>query len=84
MDPISLLIRSLSVSFYPLFNFSVRAFFDTIYALNPGGIIDVSESVYSVLKKSVLSFNQPVFNQGAFIGLLFFIILGLNLMEKRF
>jgi polyferredoxin len=84
MDPISLLIRSFSISIYPLFNYGVRAVFDTIYDLNLGGIVDVSESIYSVLKKSVLSFRQPLFNQGAFIGLIFFVILGLNLVERRF
>jgi len=87
MDPISLLIRSLSVSIYPLFNYAVRAFFDTLYYLNiPGiaGIVNISEAVYSVLKKSVLSFNQPYFKQSAFIGVIFIFILGLNLIEKRF
>ncbi|MBW1869763.1 MAG: 4Fe-4S binding protein, partial [Deltaproteobacteria bacterium] len=84
MDPISLLIRSLAVSIYPLFNYAVRAFFDTIYALNAGGIVDASEAVYSVLKHSVLSFKQPLFHQSVFIGLIFITILGLNLVEKRF
>ncbi len=84
MDPISLLIRSLSISIYPLFNYAMRAVFDTIYDLHPRGIVDVSESIYSVLKSSVFSFKQPFFNQGLFIGLVFFIILGLNLIERRF
>ncbi len=84
LDPISLLIRSFSLSIYPMFNYSVRAFFDAIYELNPKGVVDISESVYSVLKDSILSFKQPYFNQGLFIGLFFFIILGLNLSERRF
>jgi ferredoxin len=79
-----LLIRSLSISIYPLFNYAVRAVFDNIYDLNPGGAIDISESIYSFLKNSVLSFQQPFFNQGVFIGLIFFLILGLNLVERRF
>ena len=84
MDPISLLIRSLAVSIYPLFNYAVRALFDTIYALNAGGVVDASEAVYSVLKQSLLSFKQPLFHQALFIGLIFITILGLNLVEKRF
>ncbi len=84
MDPVSLLIRSLSLSIYPLFNYSVRAVFDTIYEADPGDIADVTEHIYSFLKKTVLSFQQPFFHQGAFIGLLFLVILGLNLIEKRF
>ncbi len=84
VDPISLLIRSFSLSIYPLFNYSVRALFETIYNLNIKGIVDISESIYSILKKGLLSFQQPFYNQGAFIGILFFLILGLNLFERRF
>jgi polyferredoxin len=81
---LSLLIRSFSVSVYPILNLSVRSFFDTIYAANPLGITSVSEPVYTVLKKTVLSFEQSFYKQGVLIGMLFFIILGLNLIEKRF
>ncbi|MDA8215839.1 MAG: 4Fe-4S binding protein [Nitrospiraceae bacterium] len=84
MDPISLLIRSLSVSIYPLFNYGTRAVFDSIYSSDIKGIVDVSEPIYSVLKKTVLSFQQPFYIQSAFIGILFLLILGLNLVEKRF
>lgn len=83
-DPISLLIRSFSLSAYPLFNFSVRALFDLVYELNPEGIVGVSEGIYSFLKKFILSFQQPYFNQQIFIGTLFLAILGLNLVERRF
>ncbi len=84
MDPLSLLIRSFSVSVYPLFNYGVRSVFDTIYSLNISGAVSVSEFIYSVLKKSVLSFQQPFFIQGVFIGIIFFSILALNLVERRF
>jgi polyferredoxin len=84
MDPLSLLIRSFSVSVYPLFNYSTRAVFDTIYHVNPGPVVEVSEPVYSFLKSTVLSFKQPYFRQSVFIGLLFIIIIGLNLGERRF
>ncbi len=84
MDPLSLLIRSFSVSVYPLFNYMTRSFFDTIYGSAPGGVVAVSEAVYGVLKKSVLSFQQPFYLQSTFIGLLFLAVIGLNLLEKRF
>jgi polyferredoxin len=84
MDPLSLLIRSFSVSIYPLFNYSIRAFFDSIYELNIKGVVDVSEAIYSVLKKGIISFQQSYYNQGIFIGVLFLFILGLNLVERRF
>jgi polyferredoxin len=83
-DPLSLLIRSLSVSLYPLFNYAVRSFFDAIFHWNPPMIVHGSEFLYDLLKSSVLAFEQPLFVQSAFIGLLFLIVLGLNLTERRF
>jgi polyferredoxin/Pyruvate/2-oxoacid:ferredoxin oxidoreductase delta subunit len=84
MDPLSLLIRSFSVSVSPFFNYGVRSVFDTIFTVNPFGIAAVSEPVYSLLKKTVLTFEQTFYNQSMFIGVLFITVLGLNLIEKRF
>jgi len=84
LDPLSLLIRSFSLSIYPLFNYGIRAVFDTIYNTNAPGVVAVSESIYTFLKKSVLAFQQPHFRQAAFTGLIFMAILGMNLFENRF
>jgi MauM/NapG family ferredoxin protein len=84
MDPLSLLIRSFSISIYPWFNYAVRSMFDGLYTADPFGLAAVSEPVYSVLKRSVLSFNQTFYLQSLFIGTIFLIVLGLNLVEKRF
>ena len=65
-----------------MFNYGVRAAFDTLYSVSPSGISVASEPVYSILKKTVLSFNQPFYNQGVFIGSCSR-ALGLNLVEKR-
>ncbi|MDA8099820.1 MAG: 4Fe-4S binding protein [Nitrospiraceae bacterium] len=84
MDPLSLLIRSLSVGIFPWFNYAVRSTFDAIYSANPAGITAITEPVYSLLKKTVLSFEQAHFRQSFLIGTIFLGILGLNLIEKRF
>lgn len=84
MDPLSLLIRSFSISLYPQFDYAIRTVFDKIYELDIKGLVTISESIYSFLKKTVLSFQQPFYFQSLFIGMLFFLILGLNLSEKRF
>ncbi|MBN2539409.1 MAG: 4Fe-4S binding protein, partial [Deltaproteobacteria bacterium] len=84
MDPISLLIRSLSLSIYPLVNYITISFFNTIYDMHLPGVVAVSEFFYTIAKKTFLSFNQPYFFQGMFIGVLFILILGLNLIERRF
>lgn len=84
IDPISLLIRSLSVSIYPALNQGLRAIFDSIYRTDLRGLVAVSEIVYSGLKKGLIAFQQPYYFQSFFIGLIFILILGLNLIEKRF
>lgn len=83
-DPISLSIRSLSLSVYPVISYAVRAVFDTIYDLNIPVLVNISEFIYTLFKKSWLPFQQPFFLQSVFVGSLFFIILALNLLEKRF
>jgi len=83
-DPISLLIRSLSLAIYPAFQFSVTVLFDMIYASGIDFIVNPSEFIYAFVKKSFLSFQQPLFFQSVFIGALFILILVLNLRERRF
>lgn len=84
LDPLSVLIRSFSLSIYPLVNYSIRGIFNALYSTDLSSIINITEPIYDVLKKSVLSFQQHYYLQGVFIGSLFFLILGLNLLEKRF
>lgn len=83
-DPIALLIRSLSLTVYPLASLATREVFDTLYQWNIPVIVNISEFIYSFFKKVWLPFQQPYFLQSAFIGLVFFLILALNLREKRF
>lgn len=83
-DPISLTIRSFSVSLYPMFNYVISLFFDNIYKLQIPVFTDFSEYIYSIFKKTLLPFQQTYYNQGIFIGILFLFILGLNLIENRF
>ncbi len=84
MDPLSFFIRSSSVTVYPMFNYGVRSLFDTIYSSNPLKVTYLSEPVYDFLKRTILSFEQSFYNQGVLIGLLFFAVLSLNFIEKRF
>ena len=84
VDPLSLLIRSLSISINPLFNYGTNSFFNSIYNLDAKPLSAVSEPIYAFLKKTVLAFQQPSFLQATFIGIIFLFILGLNLRENRF
>ena len=84
LDPLSLLIRSFSLSVYPLISYATGATFDTFYGLNVPVLVSVTEAIYGFLKKVILPFQQPFFLQSVFVGLLFFLVLGLNLVERRF
>ncbi len=84
LDPLSLLIRSFSLSVYPLISYATGAMFDTFYGLNVPVLVSVTEAIYGFLKKVILPFQQPFFLQSVFVALLFFLILGLNLVERRF
>jgi polyferredoxin/Pyruvate/2-oxoacid:ferredoxin oxidoreductase delta subunit len=84
LDPLALLIRSLSLAIYPLFQYATAGVFDAVYAWHLPVITDFSEFIYGMLKKTILSFHQPYFNQAVFTGLLFLGILALNLIERRF
>ncbi len=84
MDPISLTIRSFSVAVSPALNYLVHGFFGLIYQADIGPLIAVSEPVFEFLKLHVISFGQPAFQQGSFIGLLFLALLALNFVRKRF
>lgn len=83
-DPLSLTIRSLSVSIYPMFNYIISSFFDSIYDSRIPYIIVISEGIYSFLKKTILLFQQSYYYQSFFVGAIFLLILGINLIENRF
>jgi len=83
-DPITLLIRHLTVGVYPAFNYSVNGIMDSVYKTDVGLLTSVSDGLYGLLKKTVLAFQQPYFVQGSLITLLFIAIILLNLSERRF
>lgn len=84
LDPLSLLVRSLSVGAYPAFNYGVNAGMDVVYKVDAKALTVPSEFFYKLLQKSVLAFQQPYFMQGTLITLIFAAILLLNLVERRF
>ena len=84
VDPISLLIRSFSLAIYPLISYATSATFDAFYNAKIPFLVNVSEFIYSILKRIFLPFQQPFYLQSAFVGFLFLLILGLNLVERRF
>ena len=80
-DPISIVIRSLTLSLYPLFNRVLMAVLAGADAVGGAGF---TAGVYENLRGGVLAFNPPYYLQSAFIGLIFLAILLANLIQKRF
>lgn len=83
-DPISLLIRSLALAVYPMITYGLRTFFDGLYHLNIPLLTPASEVVYGFFKASILPFTKPLFLQAVLMGIIFFGLLALNWVEKRF
>ncbi len=84
LDPISLLVRSLSLGVYPAFNAGINGMMDLAAGTGARAIGAPADFFYGLLKRSVLAFQQPHFLQGTLLTLLFAAVLLLNLKERRF
>jgi ferredoxin len=84
VDPLSLLARHLALGPYPAFNYAVNAAMDAVYRADYRLLTTVADAGYGLLKKTVLAFQQPRFDQGALLTVLLLAILALNLSERRF
>ena len=84
LDPLSFLVRSMSVAVLPTINAAIRAGLDTAYGWELGPLKTVSTVSGAVLNATVLSFKQPRFNGAFLIGALFVFLLVLNTRVTRF
>ncbi len=84
MDPISLLFRSFTFSVYPLLSLSMDSFFDLIFSLEIKGVNHALEKAQSWLKPGIFPLYRPYYYQGLLFALIFFLILSLNLVRRRF
>ncbi len=79
MDPLSLIVRSFTVIFYPAFNLIIHSIY-AIFSSQP----DPQSQVYSFLKTYLIENQGLYFYQSVFIGMIFIFILFMNLISKRF
>lgn len=84
LDPISLTVRSFSIAVGPAVDYVIHGFFDLLYRADVGWLVGASESAYEWLRGHLISFEQPSFVQGGFIGVLFATIFVLNFVRRRF
>ena len=83
-DPISILIRSLTLSIFPGINMAINSLFDALYFTNIHAITKFSEPVFSFLKNHFLAFEQPQFRLAALVGSIFLLIIAAEYFQKRF
>lgn len=84
LDPLVLLVRSMSVSVLPAINYGLRAALDAAYGLPLGPARVAVQGASVALGATVMSFKQPYFHQAVLIGGLFLFLLVLNLGVTRF
>jgi len=83
-DPISLLVRSLGLSVFPGLNLALNAAIGLLDRAGFAPLRLLANVLQIVLSQILLSFKQPYFRQGLFLGLVFLAILILNLRVTRF
>jgi polyferredoxin len=83
LDPFSLLVRSIGLSILPSTDYAVRAALQTLEHSRFAGVQIVGGVLHFVLGYLVLSFKQPYFRQGVWLGLIFIFILALNFRITR-
>ena len=88
MDPFSFLFRAMTVSVYPVANHVFSDTFGWLYKTDPGigsfKFVDLIEPVYDYLREKVFLLQSPYYAGSFFIGILFVVILLLNLFKARF
>lgn len=70
-DPFSILVRGMTFAIDPISNVITTGFFDGIYKSTPEAISNITEPVYSLLKKGVLPYKQSFY----FLSITSFLIL---------
>jgi len=84
LDPISILIRSMSICISPMLDFFTNFFADSLYATEVEFIQKIVDYSFSFMKKIFLNFNQQHFINSGFILLMFIVLLFLNKISNRF
>jgi polyferredoxin len=84
LDPFSLLTRSLGLSILPGLDYLTYSILRVVENSGFSVLRFIGGLAHHLLSATVLSLSQPHFRQGLFLGLLFFLILALNLRVSRF
>jgi polyferredoxin len=84
LDPFSFLVRSVGLSVLPATNYGVRAFLRLLEQSRYGLLQVFGSALHFILGLLLLSFNQPYFRSGIWLGIIFIFIGALNFRITRF
>jgi polyferredoxin len=84
LDPFSLLVRSLGLSILPGTNYAVGAILRALEHSRFVSVQMVGSGLHFIFGALLLSFKQPYFRQGVWLGLIFVFLLALNFRFTRF
>jgi polyferredoxin len=84
LDPFSFLVRSAGLSILPATNYALQAALTTLEHNRFAFVQTIGSALHFILGSLLLSFKQPYFRQGIWLGLLFFLVLALNFRVTRF
>ena len=84
LDPFSFLVRSLGLSILPIANYAVSAVLRTLEHSRFAVLQAAGSGLHFILGSLLLSFKQPYFRQGVWLGLIFIFLVALNFRISRF
>jgi polyferredoxin len=84
LDPFSLLVRSLGLSILPATNYGVSAVLRALEHSRLGALQTAGSILHFILGSWLLSFKQPYFRQGVWLGIIFIFLVALNFRVTRF
>jgi len=84
LDPFSFLVRSIGLSILPATNYALQAALGTLEHSRFAFVQTIGGALHFILGSLLLSFKQPYFRQGFWLGLIFLFVLALNFRVTRF
>lgn len=83
-DPFAILVRGLSMAFYPAFSMAVENFFSLTYNQGPAWLNLLTEPLYEFLRATILPFEQKVFTLALPAALMLLSVFVLEIFQRRF
>ena len=83
-DPLSILVRSMTIVLDPFLFRIVSTPFDFLYKTGPDWLTRASEPIYDQLKTFILPYNQKIYTLTLLSLIIFLLIFALERIERRF